>query len=201
MFPWVDLLLGLVIVWEGLAGLIYGFKSAIIRLGILAGALAISLPFAANSSHYLMPVLEPVFQTAIQEKAIAVSTGQANHQFLGPWQDVVRVTASTGMDVIAERVLSLALNVSGLIFLVTILVVAHRLVETRRLSRNLDQLGAVAGLISGIFAVLVVLAIAPILALAEKGGVLMAALEGSLGVKAFALLVQGLVNRIAPFVY
>jgi hypothetical protein len=105
------------------------------------------------------------------------------------------------MDVIAERVLSLALNVSGLIFLVTILVVAHRLVETRRLSRNLDQLGAVAGLISGIFAVLVVLAIAPILALAEKGGVLMAALEGSLGVKAFALLVQGLVNRIAPFVY
>ena len=196
---WFDLLLGLIIVWEGIAGFLYGLKSAGLRLGFFAGAFVLSLPFAANSSLYLRPLLEPVFHTSIETKTVAASTG-AGYDFLGPWQSVVGVTTTTGMDEFLDRLVSLALNVTSFIFLVMVLVTAYRLVEKRRM-QGAGSLGVIVGAAGGLLICMVILTVVPILALAEKGTILATALDDSSAAKAFGPLIQGIVSLIASFFY
>lgn len=195
---WFDLLLIAVSVWGMVAGGLLGVKAAVTRILVIAVALFISLPFAANCAPYLPPIFAERFATALEEKVIAVSTGQSAGLTLGPWQDIVMsVPAST--TALPELIL-LALNITGLVFLILVICGSFRLLERSRIKTVPSWAGACAGFVGGLLTVLLILALAPVLALGERGVLLTIAIEESMVARLLKPLVQGLVHFVAPYV-
>lgn len=199
MLSWLDLLLLALFLWQGLAGYLFGTKKAGLRLVVMVGAVGLALPFAANCASYLAPVVEPVFNKSIQAKAILVSSGQLP-SFLGPWHEVLSLSASTGLSDYIQRLVGLALNVTGLAFLVLVLISVYYLIEQRKLSSQEHTIGGMLiGTLNGLFTAVILLTLLPVLSLSIQGDALNTALEGSLLVDILKPLVRLLVIVFAPY--
>jgi len=200
MFPWLDLALMAYIIWETMAGYLYGPVKAGLRGLAAITALLLPLPFAVNCAMYIRPFTEKVFSTALGEREIAVSSGVPSIGSLGKWDEVLDFPAGPGT-VYLENILRLAVNVSGLVFLGGVIYLIFKVVERLNSSGQQITLGALLGFVNGVITVAVFLALAPVMALAEKGVLFSTALEASAVARVLGPVVHGIIMIIAPFLY
>lgn len=190
MFPWLDLLLMGVIIWGAVTGYLCGLKRAIIRLGVLMGALLCSLPFASNCAVFLSPRLISVFKANYENSALPTVVSP----LLAPWQKVLTLEAVAG----DQHLIFISINVAALTFLMLAVLIAFRLLEKPKIS--LSVAGLAVGSALGVLAATYLLALSPVLVLGEAGIALAEAGEQSWLVRLLQPVVQGLVQLLAPFV-
>jgi uncharacterized membrane protein required for colicin V production len=190
MFPWLDLLLVGVIIWGAVTGYLGGLRRAIIRMGVLVGALLCALPFASNCAVFLAPRLQSVFEANYYNSALP--TGGS--PLLNPWQEVLTLEAVAG----DQHIISIGINVAALTFLMLAVLIAFRLLEKPKFS--LSAGGLAAGSALGILAATYFLALSPVLVLGKAGMALADAAGQSRLVPLLQPIVQGLVQLLAPFV-
>lgn len=192
MFPWLDLLLVGLIIWGAVTGYVGGLKRAIIRLGVLVGALLIPLPFASNCAAFLAPRLQPVFQAYYKNFSLPAGASP----WLAPWQDVIILEVASGDGI--QHLITIGINVAALAFLMLAVLITFRLFERPKV--RLSAGGLVAGLALGVVAATFFLALAPVLLPGKVGASLAVAAGQSWLVPLLQPIVQGLVKLVAPFV-
>lgn len=197
MFPWMDFLIAVVVGWEIAAGYIYGIKKACVRICVFVGAGLISLLAASNCADYLRPLLEPVFRASIEEKVVAASTGQMDLN-LGLWQSLLDIPSGPGGTYI-HKVLNLSLNVSGTCFLILVILLVFKLFESKGRSGS-GWAGALAGFLGGLLTTWSGLAVAPVLALAGSGTLLVSALQSSWLANLFQPIVEKIIHFMAFYI-
>lgn len=195
MFLWLDILMAGILVWETASGYVYGVKTACVRILVLVGAVIVSLKSTANCSAYIQPVLAGRIGDALGAKVIAASTNQGKVIYLGLWQNVLSQT--TGSDnAFYQSLMALIINVISFCFLFLVIFVFYRLLERRN---NLASgfAGALFGFCGGLVAIMLILAVAPVLALAGRGDFLATAIEDSWLLRAFEPFIQNIVDIMA----
>lgn len=197
MFPWMDFLIAGVVVWEIAAGYIYGIRKACVRICVFVGSGLISLLAASNCATYLRPLLEPVFRASIEEKVVAASTGQIDLN-LGLWQSLLDIPSGPGGNYI-HNLLSLSINVSGTCFLILVILLVFKLIESKERSGS-GWAGALTGFLGGLVTAWTGLAVVPVLALAGSGSLLVSALQGSWLASFFQPIVEKIIRFMALFV-
>lgn len=197
MFPWFDFLLLAILAWEAVSGYLFGVKTACIKGLTTVGAMLCALPFATKGSAYIQPTVERVLGPSLEKKVITVSTGQISHLYLGPWQSIIGVPAST--DQYLESVLVLATKITSLTFFVSVFYFSIRIAIRPRKVQVPAKIGVLVGLGTGIIFVLNTLILVPVLVLGERGSVLTAAIEQSWLAQILGTPVQTLVDFIGSY--
>lgn len=199
VFPWLDFFLAALLIWATVSGYIVGTRRAGLRLCASMGATLLPLPFAANCARYLRPLVEPVYLEAWGHKVVAVSSIPNQWVYLGPWQNVVPLPAGPG-DLNSEQIIHLALNLTGLVFLITVLALIITILRKIKPATEPTKLGILLGLGQGLVMVSTIIILSPIGTLVERGTLISSALTESVAVQLFMPLLQRLVKVIAPFV-
>lgn len=199
MLPWLDILMGAVLAWHVLTGYWGGTRKAILRSAAYACALLLPLPFVANCTAYLRPVLEPAFKAGLEQNAVAVSVGSRKWQNLGPWQQVIGIPAGTRAEAYYERILGLFLGGMGMIILALVLIFAYMVLGGAAVGRKPAGIGALAGFCQGALVTVLAYTLLPLLALAEHGTLLSEAVESSVGFRILQPVMEKVAAFLAPF--
>lgn len=198
MFPWLDIFLTGIIIRATVLGYVSGPRKALLKIGGLISSLLLPLPFAANCAGHLRSLVEPVFLDSICNKVAAVSSGQVQWGYLGPWQAILTVPVGSGVSEL-DQILNLALNLTGLLLLIIVLGLTFKILQ-KETPAIPNKASALIGFGQGSLTVMSIIALAPVFTLAESGMVLSTAIERSVVVKMFLPVLRKLAIGIAPFI-